>query len=65
MALERLLSLQAAADRLGEISVWTLRSWIAKGKIRPTKVGSRTMVAESELERFVLSCNKAESAGGA
>ena len=57
MALERLFSIEEAAKRLGEISPWTVRSWISAGRLRKTKVGRRTMVAESELERFVLSSN--------
>ena len=64
MALEELYSLVAAAKKLGGVSVWTIRSWIAHGKIQATKVGSRTMVTESELEKFVRSSNRPKCAQG-
>jgi excisionase family DNA binding protein len=57
MALEQLHSLEAAALKLGGISIWTLRSWIRDGRLHATKVGARVMLTESELERFVLSSN--------
>jgi len=51
--MERLYSLEDAAQLLGGISKKTLFAWIAQGKLRKTKIGSRTMIAVSELERFV------------
>jgi excisionase family DNA binding protein len=53
-----LLSIEQAAQRLGGISKWTLHSWLSKGKLPRTKVGSRTMVRESDLDAFVAGCNK-------
>ena len=49
--MEALLSVEEAARKLGGISKWTVHAWLAKGKLRRTKVGSRTMIRESELER--------------
>jgi excisionase family DNA binding protein len=51
--LDTLLSVEEAARRLGGISRWTIYGWLAKGKLRRTKVGSRTMIRESELLRVI------------
>jgi excisionase family DNA binding protein len=52
-----LLSVEQAAERLGGISRWTLYAWMSKGKLRKTKVGSRVMVAECDLQAFLARCN--------
>lgn len=57
---ERLYSVDAAAAFLGGISKWTIRAWLAKGKLRPTKVGARTMIRESELRRVIKDGEKQE-----
>jgi excisionase family DNA binding protein len=51
--MESLLSVEEAARRLGGISKWTVHAWLAKGKLRRTKVGARTMIRESELQRVI------------
>jgi excisionase family DNA binding protein len=51
--LDTLLSVEEAARRLGGLSKYTIHSWLAKGKLRRTKVGSRTMIRESVLERVI------------
>lgn len=51
--MEALFSVEEAARRLGGISKWTVHAWLAKGKLRRTKVGSRTMIRESELQRVI------------
>jgi excisionase family DNA binding protein len=51
--LDNLLSVEEAAQRLGKISVWTVRAWLSQGKLRRTKVGGRTMIRESELQRVI------------
>jgi excisionase family DNA binding protein len=56
MGIERLLSVEEAAKALGGVSVWTIRAWLSKGVLRRTKVGGRTMITESELNRFLLEC---------
>jgi excisionase family DNA binding protein len=48
-----LLSVEEAARKLGGLSKWTIHAWLAKGKLRRTKVGSRTMIRESELQRVI------------
>ena len=53
IALDTLLSVEEAARRLGGLSKYTIHAWLSSGKLRRTKVGSRTMIRESELERFL------------
>jgi len=50
---ENLLSVEEAARKLGGISKWTLHAWLSQGRLRRTKVGSRTMIRESELQRVI------------
>jgi excisionase family DNA binding protein len=50
--LEKLYSIEDAAKQLGGISPHTVVMWFSKGKLQRTKVGRRTMVAESELLRI-------------
>lgn len=57
MALEKLYSVEEAAQKLGGLSPWTIQSWLSQGRLRRTKVGRRTMIAESELERFIEASN--------
>ncbi len=51
--MENLLSVEETARRLGGVSKWTVYSWLSAGRLRRTKVGSRTMIRESELQRVV------------
>lgn len=51
--MENLLSVEEAARRLGGLSKYTVHQWLSKGKLRRTKVGSRTMIRESELLRVI------------
>ena len=52
-AVGNLISVEEAAKRLGNISVWTVRAWLSQGKLRRTKVGSRTMIREEELSNVI------------
>ena len=52
--MEQLFSIDEAARKLGGISKWTLQSWLSQGRIKRTKVGRRTMIRESELEKLVV-----------
>jgi excisionase family DNA binding protein len=52
-----LLSVEEAAVRLGGVSRWSIYSWLSQGRLRKTKVGSRVMIAESDLESFLSACN--------
>lgn len=56
--METLLSVEEAAKRLGGISKWTIYAWLSSGRLRRTKIGSRTMLRESELARFVEDENR-------
>ena len=56
--MQNLLSVEQAAERLGGVSKWTVHAWLSKGKLRRTKVGSRTMIRESDLQAFIASCNE-------
>jgi excisionase family DNA binding protein len=53
MTMEQLLSIEDAARKLGGISKWTLHAWLSQGRLQRTKVGGRTMIRESELQRFI------------
>jgi excisionase family DNA binding protein len=54
---QNLMSVEQVAERLGGVSKWTIHAWLAKGKLRRTKVGSRTMIRECDLQAFLASCN--------
>ena len=46
---DRLYSVEDAAQYLGGLSKYTIHAWLSSGKLRRTKVGSRTMLRESDL----------------
>ncbi len=52
--MERLLSIVIVAEHLG-VSPWTIRVWIKQGKLGSTKLGTRRLVPQSEVMRFVAS----------
>lgn len=58
--MENLLSIEEAARRLGGISKYTLQAWLTQGRLQRTKVGSRTMIRESELQRVVQDGGKSK-----
>lgn len=51
--MERLLSIEEAAHQLGGISKWTIHAWLSRGRLQRTKVGARTMIRESELQKVI------------
>jgi len=51
--MDRLLSIPEAAKYLGGISSWTVRKMLKTGQLGRTKVGSRTMIRESQLQRVI------------
>jgi excisionase family DNA binding protein len=51
--METLYSINEAAKKLGGISRHTVTLWLSQGKLQRTKVGRRTMIAESELQRVL------------
>ena len=50
---DNLFSVEEAANRLGGISPWTIHSWLSKGVLKRTKIGRRTMIRESELQKVI------------
>jgi len=65
MAFEELVSVAEAAKRLGGISKWTVHAWLSQGKLQRTKVGGRTMIRESELEKMIQDGGKSPGPGRA
>lgn len=59
--METLLSIEQAAERLGGISKWTIHAWLSQGRLQRTKVGSRTMIRESELQKVIQDGGKSPS----
>jgi excisionase family DNA binding protein len=53
----KLYSVEDAAVFLGGLSKYTIHAWLSKGKLRRTKVGTRTMIRESDLQAFIDRCN--------
>ncbi|MGI4981302.1 MAG: helix-turn-helix domain-containing protein [Janthinobacterium lividum] len=58
--MERLLTVGEAAQALGGISKYTVQAWLSSGKLQRTKVGSRTMIRESDLQAVVQVGAKSE-----
>jgi excisionase family DNA binding protein len=56
-----LLSVSEAAKRLGGISKWTVHAWLSQGRLNRTKVGGRTMIRESELQKVIEEGGKSPS----
>lgn len=48
----KLNSLETAAQRLA-VSVWTVRRWCQTGRLASIKLGTRRLIAESELQRAI------------
>jgi excisionase family DNA binding protein len=61
METDALLSIEEAARRLGGISKWTVHAWLSQGRLSRTKVGSRTMIRESELRKVIDDGGKSHS----
>ena len=51
--MDALLSIDEAARKLGGLSKYTIHAWLSSGKLQRTKVGSRTMIRESDLEKVI------------
>jgi excisionase family DNA binding protein len=62
--MEVLISISEAARRLGGLSKWTIHAWLSQGKLQRTKVGSRTMIRESELEKVIRDGGKSPGRRG-
>jgi excisionase family DNA binding protein len=53
MAIEKLYGVEEAAEALG-ITNWTVWAKLKNGDLRRTKVGGRTLIRESELQRLII-----------
>ena len=51
--MDNLLSVSEVSRRLGGISKWTVYAWLSQGRLQRTKVGGRTMIRETELEKVI------------
>jgi excisionase family DNA binding protein len=58
MVEDKLHDIPSAAEYLGGVSVWSVRAWLSQGRLTKTKVGRRTMIRQSELERFIARENE-------
>ncbi len=58
----KLLSIENTAQLLS-ISPWTVRKYIACGRLQPVRIGRRVLVAETEIERFVAQSQSSNGAG--
>ncbi len=61
--MDALVSVEEAAKRLGGISKWTIHTWLSQGRLQRTKVGSRTMIRESELQKVIQDGGKSPRGG--
>jgi len=61
--MEQLFSIKEAARRLGGVSKWTVHAWLSQGRLQRTKVGSRTMIRESELQKVIDDGGKSPAPG--
>jgi excisionase family DNA binding protein len=61
--MDSLLSIKEEAQRLGGISKWTVHAWLSQGRLQRTKVGSRTMIRESELQKVIEDGGKSPAPG--
>ena len=59
--MDNLLSVAEAAKRLGGLSKWTIHAWLSQGRLQRTKVGGRTMIRESELQKVIQEGGKSPS----
>ncbi|MDR3791739.1 MAG: helix-turn-helix domain-containing protein [Terracidiphilus sp.] len=58
--MDKLLSVDEAAKRLGGLSKYTIHAWLSRGKLPRTKVGSRTMIRASALEMAIEDGGKSQ-----
>lgn len=63
MSEDRLLSVKDAAAYLGGLSPYTIHAWLSQGRLHRTKIGSRTMIRSSELERIIKAGDGGKSPG--
>jgi excisionase family DNA binding protein len=59
-----LVTTKEAAELL-RLSHWTVSAWLTQGRLRRIKVGSRTLIARSQLEEILQEGMNAAGATGA
>jgi len=47
---QRLNDLNTTAQRLA-VSIWTVRRWVQIGRLASVKLGTRRLIAETEIQR--------------
>src|SRR4051812_27621170 len=52
MVIESLYTVTEAAEIL-RVSPWTVRSWLAKGRIQRKKLGSRVVITDTQLREVI------------
>ena len=52
MPLEEMFTKREAAQGL-RVSLFTIDQWLSQGKLQRVKAGGRTLIRQSELERFL------------
>ena len=55
MSEDKLFSVRDAAAFLGGLSPYTVHAWLSAGRLRRVKIGARTMIRLSELQRLITS----------
>ena len=60
---DALLSVEEVARRLGGLSPQTIYQWLTQGRMVRTKVGARTMIRESELQKVILEGGRGSQTG--
>jgi excisionase family DNA binding protein len=63
-ALETLYSVEAASQKLGGVSRFTIYAWLSKGILERTRVGGRVMIRESSLLKLLEQSSKQEAGRG-
>lgn len=53
----KLYSVEDAAAFLGGVSKFSIYAWVNQGRLKKTKVGTRVMISERDLQNFVDRCN--------
>ena len=50
---DKLFDVKGSAAYLGGVSPYTVHAWLSEGRLRRVKIGSRTMIKRSELDRLI------------
>jgi hypothetical protein len=54
---DKLYDVPSTAGEMGRVSPWAVWKWLQNGRLKRTKVGSRTMVRGSDIQAFIDACN--------